>query len=172
MDATTPPSTDSSSQKSGALANVLLLGTSFVGGGSIVFAFSELIKSEPDRAFALLQAWGPWFFLAMFATWAASKLIDRVLSMAERVCDRMAGSMDHIAVHQQSLAEAGHAQAIAMQTMADKDDREKQEMQILLGVVNSKVEQTLEEQKRQNRAFERIEDALKINRGLSELEGK
>ena len=72
--------------------------------------------------------------------------------------------MDSVAVEQRSLAEAGHKQAMAMQSMADRDDRDKQEMQILIGVVNSKVEQTLDEQKRVNRALERIEDALNINR--------
>jgi hypothetical protein len=55
-----------------------------------------------------------------------------------------------------------------MQAMADKDDRDKQEMQIVIGVVNNKVELALEEQKRGNRSLERIENALKINRPESE----
>jgi hypothetical protein len=37
-------------------------------------------------------------------------------------------------------------------------------MQILVGVVNSKVEQALEELKFQRRTFERIEEALNIRR--------
>ncbi len=166
---TQQPQTPAKQGPSG-IANLLLLSTSFVGGGSVVFACFELIRAEPDRAFKLLQAWGPWFFLAMFVAWAVSRLVDRALDMAERVGDRMAGSMENIAGQQQSLAEAGHAQAMALQATADKDDREKQEMQILIGVVNSKVEQTLDEQKRQNRALERIEDALKINRPSIESE--
>lgn len=168
--ATPQQTTTANTQKPSAVANLLLLSTSFVGGGSIVFACFELIRSEPDRAFKLLQAWGPWFFLAMFVAWAFNRLVDRALDIAGRVGDRMAGSMENIAGQQQSLAEAAHAQALALQTTADKDDREKQEMQILIGVVNSKVEQTLDEQKRQNRALERIEDALKINRPPDESE--
>ncbi|ODU52205.1 MAG: hypothetical protein ABT07_01370 [Microbacterium sp. SCN 70-10] len=148
----------------------ILVGGSMAGGGTAVFALIELMRSEPERAFALLQTWGPGFLLALFVAWSISRIITRALDVVERVGDRFAGSMENVAIEQRSLAEAAHAQAMAMQTMADKDDREKQEMQILVGVVNSKVEQTLDEQKRQSRTLERIEDALKINRPLSESE--
>jgi hypothetical protein len=166
------PTPSTTGRKSDGLANLVLVGTSFVGGGSVVFAAFQLIREEPDRAFKLLQAWGPGFLLALFIAWCLREIINRALDVAARVGDRLAGSMENVATQQQSLAEAAHAQALALQTTADKDDREKQEMQILIGVVNSKVEQTLDEQKRQNRALERIEDALKINRPLNESESK
>jgi hypothetical protein len=72
--------------------------------------------------------------------------------------------MDRVAEQMKSIAEAGKAQAAALQSTADRDDRDKQEMQILIGVVNSKVEQTLDELKQHRRIFDRIEDALRINR--------
>lgn len=148
----------------------ILVGGSMAGGGTVAFALIELMRSEPERAFRLLQTWGPGFLLALFVAWCVSRIINRALDIAERVGDRLAGSLENVAIEQRGLSEAGHAQAMAMQTMADKDDREKQEMQILIGVVNSKVEQTLDEQKRQNRTLERIEDALKINRPPIESE--
>ena len=148
------------------LAQGLLVGSGIAGGGTIVVSLIELIRSEPEKAFKLLHDWGPWYFLAIFVAYAVSKLFNRGLDIAEHVGDRVAGSIESLVVEQRSLAEASHAQALAMQTMADKDDRDKQEMQILVAVVNSKVEQSLDEQKRQNRALERIEDALKINRPL------
>jgi hypothetical protein len=159
--ATTAPAEPS---KRIGLAQAILFGSGFAGGGTIVLGAIELVRSEPDKAFRLLHDWGPWCFLAMLVTYALSKVATRALDVAERVGDRLAGSMEDVAAQQRSLAEAGHMQALALQATADKDDRDKQEVQILIGVVNSKVEQTLDEQKRVNRALERIEDALNINR--------
>ena len=167
---TATASTPTPPKRLASVTQGILVGGSMAGGGTAVFALIELMRSEPERAFRLLQTWGPGFLLALFVTWCLSKILNRALDVVERVGDRFAGSVENVAIEQRSLAEAAHAQALAMQTMADKDDREKQEMQILIGVVNSKVEQTLDEQKRQNRTLERIEDALKINRPPIESE--
>jgi hypothetical protein len=104
--------------------------------------------------------------------------MDKLLDGSARQAETSAAAIREVAVQMQSVAEATSRQALAMQTTADKDDRDKQEMQILIGVVNSKVDQVsgelkvhgkaiegaLDEFKRQNRALMRIEDALKINR--------
>jgi hypothetical protein len=159
-------------------SRILMIGTSLCGGGSALYLIVQLVRDEPDRAFKLLSNWGPGFLLAFFISFLVSRLMDKLLEGSARQAESSAAAIREVAVEMRSVAEATSRQALAMQTTADKDDRDKQEMQILIGVVNSKVEQsmaemklhgqaiagTLEEIKRQNRALMRIEDALKINR--------
>lgn len=135
----------------------LLIGGGCVGGGTIVLSAIEIIRSEPEKAFKLLHDWGPWFFLAMLIVWVLGGIMNRALSIAERVGDRMAGSLESVAEQQQSLAEAARVQADALKVASEKDDREKQEMQVLIGVVNSKVDQM-------GRNVDRILETLKANR--------
>lgn len=118
-----------------SMANIFLVGTSFIGGGSVLFAGLGLIRDQPDRAFGLLQAWGPWFFLASFIAWAVSRLSDRAIEIFGRVGDRLADSVEKIATEQ-------GRQAIALQTAADKDDRQLQEMQTLTSLTAQRSEKT------------------------------
>jgi hypothetical protein len=162
--ATTPMTQLPSSPGKDSFSRVLMIGMSVFGGGSVVYVVVQLIREEPDKAYRLAQQWGPGYLLALFVAYVVNKLLTRAMEMAQRTTDRSADAIGQVAEQMRSIADAAHSQASAMQLMAEKDDRDKQEMQTLVGVVNSKVDQTLDEQKRQNRALERIEDALKINR--------
>lgn len=159
--ATTAPSLPAPSKD--GLSKLLMIGTSIVGGGSAVFLITQLIRQEPARAFDLMNRWGPGYLLALFVAFLVDRLMRKMIDSSRATADNAAGALRELAMQVQSVAEANSRQANAMQTLADKDDRDKQEMQTLIGVVNSKVDQTLDELRRQNRSFERIEDALKIN---------
>jgi hypothetical protein len=141
-----------------------MYGASLFGGGSIAYAIVQLVREQPERAFELMTSWGPGYVLALLVAYALHRLLDKAVDAQSRSNESNAGAIRDVAVEMRRVAEATNAQALALQKTADKDDREKQEMQTLIGVVNSKVDQTLDEQKRQNRALERIEDALNINR--------
>lgn len=160
--ATTMPSLPGAPGKDG-LSRALLIGTSLLGGGSAVFLITQLIREEPAKSFALMNTWGPGYLLALFIAFLVDRLIRKMIDSSRFTADAGADAVRELAVQVRSVAEANSRQASAMQAMADRDDRDKQEMQTLIGVVNSKVDQTLDELKRQNRSFERIENALKIN---------
>lgn len=117
------------------IGNMLMMGTSFAGGGAIVLAAFELIRAEPDRAFRLLQTWGPGFILVLFIAWAIQQLVGRALDIAERVGGRIADAMES-----QSVSLQG--QALAIQQSADKDDRQVQEMQTLTALTAQRSEKT------------------------------
>ena len=113
----------------------LLAGSGIVGGGTVVISVIELLKSQPDKAFRLLETWGPWFFLAFFSVWAANGLMNRALDAAERLGDRVADSMDKMAVQQEQLAfsqaklaVAAQESATAAQLTAARDNREADRM--------------------------------------------
>lgn len=108
--------------------NMLALGGSFVGGGSIVIAAIELVRTEPDKAFKLLQNWGPWFILALFVAWVVYALASRALDLAGTVGGRIADAME--------------SQAVSIRQLADKDDRQAQEMQVLTSLTAQRSEKT------------------------------
>jgi len=123
----------------GQLRNAFVVGGGFMGGGTVIFGAFELVRSEPDKAFKLLEVWGPWFILALFSVWAANGLILRVLAALERIGGRFADSMDKVADKQERLADAqdrladsNERIATATQQAADKDDRERERMSILV----------------------------------------
>jgi hypothetical protein len=144
-------------------SRMLVIGTSLLGGGSTIYVVVQLIREEPAKAFDLANRWGPGYLLALFIAFLVDRLIRKMIDSSRVTADSGADAVRELAVQVRSVAEANSRQASAMQAMADRDDRDKQEMQTLIGVVNSKVDQTLDEIKRQNRSFERIENALKIN---------
>lgn len=170
--ATTMPSLPAQPSGDGkdGFSRLLLIGSSILGGGSALFLIVQLIRDEPSKSFDLLNRWGPGYLLALFIAFLVDRLIRKVMDTSDRQSERGTDAIREVAVQMRSIAEAAAMQATAMQAMADKDDRDKQEMQTLLGVLNSKVDQALDENRRGNRALERIEDALKINKPAAESE--
>ncbi len=128
------PATDGG-KRVDVLGSGLVLGTSIVGGGSVVYAAFELIQAQPDRAFRLLQSWGPGFLLALFIAWSLSRIVNRAIDVAEKVGGRVALSLENVATEQGK-------QALAQQAAADKDDRQLQEMQTLTALTAQRSEKT------------------------------
>jgi hypothetical protein len=124
------------------IAQAVLVGGGFAGGGTAVYALIEVIRSEPDKAFRLLHDWGPWCFLSMFVAYAISKIANRGLDVAESVSTRIADAMDRVATQQEGQASAMRDQASALQKSADKDDRNLQELQTLTSLTAQRSEKT------------------------------
>jgi hypothetical protein len=147
------------------LYQMVLAGGAFTGSGAVVFGIIELVKSQPDKAFRLLETWGPWFFLAMFAVWAANGLMNRGVDVVEKMGDRFAGSLDRMAETQEKqvaaqekqsesyqrlassqdlIAAAAKESASAAQQLADKDNREAERTATLVEYAASQSRQAME----------------------------
>ena len=122
----------------------ILVGGGFAGAGAVVLGAIELVKSQPEKGFMLLERWGPWFFLAMFSVWAVNGLLNRFLDVLSDLGDRFVGSMDKIANEQEKLASSGRDQAEAMQRTADRDDRDHERMTTLVDYAGQQSRQALE----------------------------
>lgn len=144
-------------------STVAMLGASLFGGGGVAYLAFELLRDQPDKAFRLLEVWGPGYLLAFFVGLLLYRLLNRAVDVTMHSSQTNAAAVQEVAVQMRSVAEAMSAQAIALQKAADKDDNEKREMQILIGVLHDKVEDIRTEQKGGSRALQRIENALKIN---------
>jgi len=158
----------------GGVAQAVLVGGGFMGGGTVVFGAFELIRSEPEKAFKLLHDWGPWCFLAMFVAFAISKVANRALDVGESFGMRIADAMDRVAIQQGSQAEAMAAQAVALQKSADKDDRNLQEMQTLTSLTAQRSEKTyamLQSYHEDNQLIAKLQQAT-LDRIEAKVDGK
>lgn len=145
----------------------LLIGGSFAGGGTVVLGAIELIRSEPDKAFRLLESWGPWFFLALFIAFAMSKLGNRLLDVFERLGDRVADSLENVAAEQKNQADAMQNQALALQAQASKDDRERERLSTMVDYGAQQARQALEIVQAQGATLAKIAGQLEhlVNKG-------
>lgn len=119
------------------LTNLVVMGCSGAGMASIVYALIGLVRDEPERGFRLLQVWGPWFFLAMFASWILYKLLEPLVSGAVASFGRISAAVE-------KQAESAGVLAAAVQGLAEKDDRQVQEMQTLTSLTAQRSERTYE----------------------------
>ncbi|QHN04413.1 hypothetical protein FTO74_14350 [Granulicella sp. WH15] len=126
------------------LGQAFIIGGSFFGGGSVIYALVELVRTNPDKGFELLEKWGPWYFLAMFALWVVYGISLRLLEVLSKLGDRFAGSMDRVADEQVKLAAAARDQADAMQRTADRDDRDQERMATLVDYAGQKSREAAE----------------------------
>jgi hypothetical protein len=95
------------------VAKKIALGSGVSVGGAIVFGAFELLHNDSRDAFPLLKSWGPWAIFSIVAVYFAYDILKIVLNMALRAV---------IAMEQSALAQ---------QRLADKDDRQLQELETL-----------------------------------------
>lgn len=154
------PTPRAEGEKPSAVAQLrqsLVYGGSIFGLGTAGWAIIELLKSEPDKGFKLLETWGPWCFLiggALAVFYAVCMALIR--SRAESDL-RMAMVLDRLAAGQERIATAA-------ETAAGKDDRQIQQMEILVTTVVMMQKRVMRRLHAQDRALERLEDKAGINR--------
>ncbi len=117
----------------------------FGGPGAIVLAilatYFALFKGQAG-VLQVLQSWGPSFPISLICIGVVSVYLGAQIDI------------------QRDSAESYGAIAQSLQKIAEKDDRDKQEMQILIGVVNNKVEQTHELTRQTNRSLDETKRSL------------
>jgi hypothetical protein len=137
--ATTMPSLPAQpAAKRDTLSTVLMLGTSVFGGGTAAYLIFQLIREQPDQAFKLLQAWGPGYLLALFIAWALNKLLGKAVDIIGGSSERNAIAIGDVAVQMKAMA-------AAVQSTADKDDRERDRLATLVEYSASQSRQALEQ---------------------------
>jgi hypothetical protein len=95
------------------IAKRLALGGGWSIGAAVAYGVFELLHQDPKDAFPLLRSWGPWAFLSIIAVYVVYDLVKMLLNIFQRGVI----AMEHTAV--------------ALQRVADKDDRQTQELQTL-----------------------------------------
>jgi len=98
-----------------------------IGGASgtaVALGCYEILRSQPDKSFQLLQVWGPAFLVAMLGILVFGKLIEALISAIRESFTMVASS-----VH--DSAKAADRTADALTRLADQGGKQAQEVQRL-----------------------------------------
>lgn len=111
------------------LLKKIATGGGFSVGASVVWGVFELLKDKPDQAFPLLRSWGPWAIVTSLALYFGYDVLKALLNIGLR----MTVAVEKLALAQQQLAE--------------KDDRQLQELQTLTSYTSQSTERVVESQR-------------------------
>jgi hypothetical protein len=106
------------------VAKRVALGGGWSIGAAVVFGAYDLLRTNPRDAFPLLMSWGPKAIGTIIVIYVSYDLAKIVLNLVSRLVH----SVEKLAVAQQKLA--------------DKDDRQVQEMQTLTAYTSQQSEKT------------------------------
>lgn len=166
-----------------AIAPSALLKDAFLGGVGIVavkivYTYLKALSAKPE----ILASMGPGVILGLLGITLTAVLLNRAIDVAANLLDkfvdaftsgidRMAKSSEQTATSSQEtaisvrqLAEAQMASAHAAEQAANKDDRQLQQVENLVGVLVVNVKRLLRKMHGQDRALERLENHAGINR--------
>ena len=88
------------------------LAISGASGAAIVIGAYDVLRSQPDKAFALLQGWGPMFLIAIVALFIVARLFEGLNSTVRESFSTMAAGMH-------ASAEASGRTSEALTRLAD-----------------------------------------------------
>jgi hypothetical protein len=94
------------------------------GGAAVALGAYEVLKSAPTQSFALLQAWGPTFLIAIFCVFVAGKFLENVNSTVRESVTVMAGEL-------RASGEAAGRTADALSRLADQGGKQFEEVRRL-----------------------------------------
>jgi hypothetical protein len=103
------------------------------GAGCALTILLVLAEKEPGAIVGTLRQWGPASLIGMIAVALASRAFDQVVDVGRQIV----ASSAQTAQSQQSLADA-------VNRIANKDDREREEQRRLLSYIGTQQEKILE----------------------------
>ena len=114
----------------------IALGGGWSVGASIVFGVFELLKDKPDQAFPLLRAWGPWAIVTIVALYFGYDVIKALLALGTRA----AIAIENLASAQQQLAEKDDRQLQELQTLTSYTSQSTERLSVLMHSMHDKLD--------------------------------
>jgi hypothetical protein len=122
-------------------------------GAAIVLGAYQVLRAEPEKAFALLQAWGPVFLVAIVAIFILGKFLDGLNSTVRESFSVVASSV-------QNSAEAAGRTADALTRLADQGGRQAEQVQRLAIYAAQEFPQVYERFDRQDEALGKLAESV------------
>jgi hypothetical protein len=163
-------------EKAATIAPSAWLKDTLIGGVGILairisYVYLKSFSTHPE----LLARMGPGVINGILAISIAGVLVNRLVEALGTGIGRMADSAERTAqctadgtAAQQQLAVSQAQIAAAFQQFASRDDRQAEQLQVLVGTVVVQNKQILRHIHGQDRALERLEDKAGINRPRDE----
>jgi hypothetical protein len=100
------------------------LAISGASGAAVVMGAYEVLRQQPDKAFALLQGWGPMFLIVIVGIFAVGRLFEGLNATVRESFTIVAGGLEH------SASSAGRT-ADALTRLADQGNRQFEQVERL-----------------------------------------
>ncbi len=123
-------------------------------GAAVVLGGYELLQRQPERAFALLQSWGPAFLIALLAIFTLGTFLSGVNATLRE-------SVSMIAESAKEGAQASARTADALTRLADQGSRQFEEVQRMSIYVSRELPHLYERLDRQDEMLEAVGDSLR-----------
>lgn len=122
-------------------------------GAAVILGGYEILRSQPDKAFALLQAWGPVFLVSIVAIFVVGKFLDGLNSTVRE-------SFSVVAAGVQNSAEAAGRTADALTRLADQGGRQAEQVERLAIYAAQEFPQVYERFDRQDEALGKLAESV------------
>jgi hypothetical protein len=119
------------------------------GGAAVVLGAYEILRTQPEKAFALLQAWGPAFLIALVAIFVVGRFLDGLNSTVRE-------SFSIVAAGVQNSAEASGRTADALTRLAEQGGRQAEHVERLAIYAAQEFPQVYERFDRQDEALSEL----------------
>ncbi len=123
------------------------------GSAAVVLGGYQLLRQQPDRAFALLQGWGPAFLLGLVALVVMGRFLDGLSQGVRESFSVVAGAV-------QNQAEASGRTADALTRLADQGGRQAEEIQRLVVYAGREFPSIYERFDRQDEALKSLANSV------------
>lgn len=123
---------------------------------AVLLAGLKLLETQPGDAFQVLRAWGPWPFIALV-------FLALVGTFVNRLNDTIQSAFTQVVESAQQSAHAQQQMAAAITQVAQKDDRQLQEIQTLAGYTAQQAQMMHRRQKRTDRMLTAIAIRLHVS---------
>jgi hypothetical protein len=130
------------------------LAISGASGAAVVMGAYEVLRSQPDKAFALLQGWGPVFLVAIVGLFVVGRLFEGLNATVRESFTVVAGGLEH------SASSAGRT-ADALTRLADQGNRQFEQVERLAIYAASEFPGVYERLDQQDKVLKEI--ALSVN---------
>jgi hypothetical protein len=122
-------------------------------GAAIVLGAYQILRSEPEKSFALLEAWGPVFLVAIVAIFVVGKFLDGLNATVRESFTVIASGL------QDSAAAAGRT-ADALTRLADQGGRQAEQVERLAIYAAQEFPQVYERFDRQDAALGKLAESV------------
>jgi hypothetical protein len=121
------------------LLKKIALGGGWSVGASVVWGVFELLKDKPDQAFPLLRAWGPWAIVTIVALYFGYDILKVLLAIGTRGVV----AIESLAAAQEKLAEKDDRQLQELQTLTSYTSQSTERLSILMHSMHDKLDLVL-----------------------------
>jgi len=149
------------------------LGTAITGasGAAVVLGGYEVLTAQPERAFTLLQGWGPTFLITIVGLFLIGKFLDGIVGrFLDGLNSTVRESFNVMAVNAKASADAAAKTALALTQLAEQGNHQAEETRRLAIYAAQEFIPLYERLDKQDQTLNEIASGMKVIHRLLDQE--